>query len=173
MTELDGKELSGRRRPRSSAVAGVAVAAVALAGGGSAVTALSSAPTRVPQPPSVSSSALSVEQHLVQVVNSGGVLVNQATVTHPNRALRGVQVGTTPSGGELIVAVAHSGGPAARAGILAGDVITAVNGTATPDPTALAGLLAGMGPRQPASVSLTHPDGTSQTVQVSLGTYHG
>jgi S1-C subfamily serine protease len=100
-------------------------------------------------------------------------LINQGAVTHPDRTVAGVRVGTTTSGGGLIVALAQSGGPAARAGILAGDVITAVNGTATPDPAALAALLARIRPGQPVSVSLTHPDGTSQTVQVGLGTYHG
>jgi S1-C subfamily serine protease len=100
-------------------------------------------------------------------------LINEGTVAHFNRALAGVQVGAIPSGGGLIVALAQAGGPAARAGILAGDVITAVNGTATPDPTALASLLARLGPGQPASVSLIHPDGTSRTVQVSLGTHQG
>jgi S1-C subfamily serine protease len=106
------------------------------------------------------------------VRNIATQLINQGTVTNSNRAFPGVQVGSTSSG-ELVVALAQPGGPAVRAGILAGDVITAVNGTATPDPSTLADLLARTMPDQPVSVSLIHPDGTSQTVQVGLGTQQG
>jgi putative serine protease PepD len=44
-----------------------------------------------------------------------------------------VQVGATTSGGVLVNQV-RPAGPAATAGVKTGDVITAVNGTATPDP---------------------------------------
>jgi hypothetical protein len=54
--------------------------------------------------------------------------------------------------------------------ILTGDLITALNGTAIPDSTT-ADVLAGLEPGQIVSVVRTHPDGSSQTVQVSLGQY--
>jgi serine protease Do len=71
----------------------------------------------------------------------------------------------------VLVTQAQPDAPAAQAGILAGDIITAINGTAIPDSTTLADMLAGSKPGQSVSVILTHPDGTTQTVQVSLGTY--
>jgi S1-C subfamily serine protease len=106
------------------------------------------------------------------VKNIAGQLVNQGTVTNTNRAYLGVQGGATTSGGVLVTQV-QPGGPAATAGIKTGDVITSVNGTATPDPTTLADLLAGLKPGQTAMVTVTQPDGTSQTVQVTLGQYPG
>ncbi|WP_329044996.1 trypsin-like peptidase domain-containing protein [Amycolatopsis sp. NBC_01488] len=99
-------------------------------------------------------------------------LVNTGTVTDTNRAYLGVQVGATTSGWVLVTEV-DAGGGAARAGITTGDVITAVNGTPTPDPTTLAETVAGLKPGQTVPVAVTTPDGTSQTVQVTLGQYPG
>ncbi len=69
-------------------------------------------------------------------------LVATGKVANTGRAALGVQVSTVTSAdgapaGTGVVSVT-SGGPAARAGITAGDVITAINGTATPDAQALA-----------------------------------
>jgi len=106
------------------------------------------------------------------VRNIATQLINQGTVTNSNRADLGVQVGTTTSGGLLVIQV-QRGGPAATAGINTGDVITAVNGTTTTNATTLADVLAGLKPGQQVGVAVTHPDGTSQTVQVALGQYPG
>ena len=65
------------------------------------------------------------------------------------------------------------GGPAAKAGLQSGDVITAVNGTATPDTETLTVVLAGMRPGQQASVKVTKPDGSTATVKVTLGQLPG
>ena len=65
------------------------------------------------------------------------------------------------------------GGPAATAGLQAGDVITAVNGTATPDTEALAAVLAGLRPGQPVPVSVTKADGSTATIHVTLGQLSG
>ena len=106
------------------------------------------------------------------VRNIATQLINQGTVTNSNRGGLGVGVGTTTSGGLLVTQV-QRGGPAAAAGINTGDVITAVNGTTTPDTTTLADVLAGLKPGQHVGVAATHPDRTSQTVQVVLGQYPG
>jgi S1-C subfamily serine protease len=66
-----------------------------------------------------------------------------------------------------------AGGPAASAGLAAGDVITAVNGTATPDTQALAAVLAGLNPGQPVDVAVTNADGGSTTRHVTLGQLPG
>ena len=62
-----------------------------------------------------------------------------------------------------------SGVPAAKAGIRPGDVITAIGGTATPDVQALSALLANARPGRSVKVSVTHSDGSTATVNVTLG----
>ena len=78
-----------------------------------------------------------------------------------------VQTVTGPGGqpaGVGIAAVAP-GGPAAKAGLQPGDVITAINGTATLDTEALAAVVAGLRPGQQVPVSVTKADGSTATVQ--------
>jgi S1-C subfamily serine protease len=102
-----------------------------------------------------------------------GQLATSGTVTSSGRAALGVEVSTvvgadgTPAGTGVVSVI--SGGPAAKAGIAAGDVITAIGGTPTPDARALARVLAGLRPGQVASVALTRADGSKATVQVTLG----
>jgi S1-C subfamily serine protease len=102
-----------------------------------------------------------------------GQLVRTGTVTNSGRAALGVGVSTVvgadgaPAG--VGVVSVTKGGPAAKAGIAAGDVITAVNGTPTPDAQSLAGVLAGLHPGQVAKVALTRADGSTTTVSVTLG----
>lgn len=52
-------------------------------------------------------------------------------------------------------------------------MITAINGTATTDPTTLADVLARLKPSQTVSVAFTRPDGTTGTAQVTLGQFPG
>ena len=99
-------------------------------------------------------------------------LVDQGRVTNSHRAYLGVETATTTSGGPLVTKV-QSGGPAARAGIRVGDLITAINGTPTPDQGTLADVLAGLNPGQTVTVAVTRPDAVKQTVQVTLGQYPG
>ena len=64
-------------------------------------------------------------------------------------------------------------GPAAKAGLQPGDVITAINGTATPDTETLAAVVAGLRPGQQVPVSVTKADGSTATVHVTLGQLPG
>jgi S1-C subfamily serine protease len=95
-------------------------------------------------------------------------LISQGKVTNSHRAWLGVEVAATTSGGLLITKV-QSGGPAAKAGIRAGELVTAVDGTATPDPATLADVLAGLHPGQAVRVEVVPPDGTGRTARVVLG----
>jgi S1-C subfamily serine protease len=104
------------------------------------------------------------------VRNIATQLAGTGTVTTSRRASLGVQVGATTSGALLVTQV-QAGGPAAKAGIRAGQLITAVGGTATPDPTTLADVLAGLRPGRTVGVAVTDPGGATQTVQVTLGQY--
>jgi putative serine protease PepD len=83
-----------------------------------------------------------------------------------------VEVADTTSGGLLVTKV-QPGGPAAKAGLKAGELVTTVGGTATPDPATLADVLAGLRPGQTVRVAVAQPDGDSRTVRVTLGQFPG
>ena len=111
------------------------------------------------------------------VTDVAGQIIKTGHVTNSHRAALGVRVQTVtgPDGqpaGAGIAAVTP-GGPAAKAGLQPGDVITAVNGTATPDTETLAAVLAGLQPGQQASLSVTKADGSTATVNVTLGQLPG
>ena len=100
-------------------------------------------------------------------------LIGHGSVVNSHRAALGVTVVTvTGAGGNPagvgVVKVAADG-PAATAGIAAGDVITAVNGTKTPDTQALSVLLATMKPGDKVTVDITKSDGSQAKVSVTLG----
>jgi putative serine protease PepD len=99
-------------------------------------------------------------------------LISKGKVTNSHRAWLGVEVAATTSGGLLVTKV-EPGGPAARAGIRAGELITAVDGTATADPAALADVLAGLDPGQAVTVAVARPNGAGQTLRVALGQFPG
>ncbi|HEX5293283.1 MAG TPA: trypsin-like peptidase domain-containing protein [Streptosporangiaceae bacterium] len=100
-------------------------------------------------------------------------LVATGHVTNSGRAALGVGVSTVagsdgaPEGAGVISVTA--GGPAAKAGIKAGSVITSVNGTPTPDVQALSAAVAGLRPGDVAKVGVTTADGHHETVRVTLG----
>jgi S1-C subfamily serine protease len=62
------------------------------------------------------------------------------------------------------------GGPAANAGIVAGDVITSVNKVPVTSMDALSAELATLKPGQQVPVGITKADGSTSTVNVTLGT---
>jgi len=99
-------------------------------------------------------------------------LVNTGKVTNSHRAYLGVDVAETTAGGLLVTGV-QPGGPATKAGIRAGELVAAVNGTATPDQATLADVLAGLNPGQTVTVTVVHANGNRQTVRVTLGQYPG
>jgi S1-C subfamily serine protease len=111
------------------------------------------------------------------VTDIAGQIIKTGHVTNSHRAALGVQVQTVtgPNGqptGVGIVTVTP-GGPAAKAGLQAGDVITKVNGTATPDTQTLATVLATLHPGQQVSLSVTKADGSNTTIHVTLGQLPG
>jgi S1-C subfamily serine protease len=111
------------------------------------------------------------------VTDIAGQIIRTGHVTNSHRAALGVRVQTVtgPDGQPAGVGIAAvtPGGPAARAGLQAGDVITAVNGTATPDTEALAAVVAGLRPGQQVPVSVTKADGSTATIRVTLGQLPG
>jgi putative serine protease PepD len=64
-------------------------------------------------------------------------------------------------------------GPAARVGITAGDMITAINGQPINAPTDVSQVLATLEPGQTVPVAITKTDGSHGKVNVKLGQYPG
>ncbi len=103
---------------------------------------------------------------------AGQLIATGGRVTNSHRAALGVSVAglVDPSGNPQGVGVqsVRSGGPADRAGIQAGDVITSVAGQQVPDPATLSTVLATLNVGQTVPVVLQR-GGASRTVQVTLG----
>lgn len=99
-------------------------------------------------------------------------LIKNGHVTNSHLAYLGVRVATVTGGGLLVVSTV-SGGPADKAGIRAGDIITSVAGVATPAVAALTTELARLQPDQTVAVQVVRQDGSTATVQVRLGTLPG
>ena len=76
--------------------------------------------------------------------------------------------GSGGASGAQIAAVVN-GGPAAKAGLVAGDVITAVNGKTITTPSAISPIVLKLKPGAKVSVAYTDQFGTSQTTTVTLG----
>jgi S1-C subfamily serine protease len=101
-------------------------------------------------------------------------LVANGKVTNSGRAYLGIQAGATSGGEGVLVVQVEPGGPAAKAGIAAGTLITAVAGKPTPDPSQLAEVLATLSPGQTVPVTTVPPNTSSKTtVNVTLGELPG
>ena len=103
-------------------------------------------------------------------------IIDTGHVTNSHRAAIGAEVATVlgpdgTAGGVGVVAVT-SGGGAERAGLRAGDVITAVGGAQTTDTTALSQALAAAEPGDTVTVTISR-DGQDRSVQVTLGELPG
>ncbi|GAA3431727.1 S1C family serine protease [Kutzneria kofuensis] len=110
------------------------------------------------------------------VTDIAGQIVRDGKVTDSRRAALGIAVETVvgPDGrpaGAGVVRV-DPGGPADKAGIKAGDVITAVGGTPVADTGSLAAVLAKSKPGDTVPVQITRAGKTS-TVRATLGQLAG
>jgi S1-C subfamily serine protease len=104
-------------------------------------------------------------------------LIATGHVTNSGRAALGIAGSDgmdalgNPAG--VIVSQLTPGGGAARAGIVAGDVITAINGQPVTSLADLQNILAGLSPGAKASVTVAAQDGATKTVPVTLGQLSG
>jgi S1-C subfamily serine protease len=96
-----------------------------------------------------------------------GQIVEHGKVVSSRRAFLGVSIGDTGNG--VYVGSVSVGGPAAKAGIVAGDLIVAVAGKPTPTSDELGSVLAASKPGQSVKVKITRQNGSSKTVDVTLG----
>jgi len=100
-------------------------------------------------------------------------LIKNGRVTNSHRAYLGVQAASLPDGGGVAVYSVVSGGPADKAGLKTGDVITAIGVRPTPDQPSMASILSGLQPGQSVQIRITRPDGSAASVTVSLGELPG
>jgi putative serine protease PepD len=98
-------------------------------------------------------------------------IVAHGKVIDTHRAYLGVKIGQANVG--VYIGTVTSGGPAAKAGLQVGDVITAVDGKATQSEDALGAALASRKPGQTVSLSITRQSGSKKTVRVTLGQFPG
>jgi len=102
-----------------------------------------------------------------------GQLVASGKVTNSGRAYLGVESADTGEGNGAYIGQVLAGTGAAKAGIVAGDLITAVNGSPVTDSSDLSTVLAGLKPGQTVTVKLVRQNGSTASVQVTLGQLPG
>jgi S1-C subfamily serine protease len=105
------------------------------------------------------------------VKDIAGQIVTHGKVVDSHRAYLGASTGDAANG--VLVGSVTAGGPAAKAGIHAGDLIVSVNGKPTSTTALLSGVLAELRPGQSVPVAVTSQNATKTTLQVTLGTYPG
>jgi putative serine protease PepD len=98
-------------------------------------------------------------------------MVAHGKVIDTHRAYLGVKIGQANAG--VYIGTVTSGGPASKAGLQVGDVITAVDGKATQSEDALGAVLASRKPGQTVSLSITRQNGSKKTVRLTLGQFPG
>jgi S1-C subfamily serine protease len=105
------------------------------------------------------------------VKDIAGQIVTYGKVVNSHRAYLGISAGDATKG--VYVAAVTAGGPAAKAGIQAGDVIVSIDGEATSTAASLSAVLTGLTPGQKVPAVVTGQNGATTTLQVTLGTYPG
>jgi putative serine protease PepD len=100
-------------------------------------------------------------------------LIKDGRVTSSHRAFLGVQVASLPNGGGVAIYSVVSGGPADRAGLKTGDVITGIGDRSIPDQPSMASALSALQPGQSVQVRVTRADGSAASVTVTLGELPG
>ncbi len=106
------------------------------------------------------------------VSDIAGQIVRYGHVVKSHRAYLGVSLATGPISGAVVTAV-QGGGPAARAGIVAGDVITSIAGHRVASPTEVSEVMATLTPGSTVPVALLRQDGSTASVEVKLGEFPG
>ncbi len=108
------------------------------------------------------------------VTSIAAQLVKYGKVVDSNRAYLGITIADTGQANGVDITSVVSGTAAANAGLKAGELITALNGTATPTSEALGTVLAGLKPGQTVTVKLmcARP-GRAPAMQLTLGQFPG
>jgi S1-C subfamily serine protease len=106
------------------------------------------------------------------VKNLATQIIRNGHVVNSHRAYLGVEIGDTNGAGVLVQSVT-AGGPAAKAGLEAGDVIKSFNGKATPTVDDLTSVGSELKPGTRVSLAIVTQRGKRKTLHVTLGTFPG
>ena len=93
-------------------------------------------------------------------------------VVNSHRAYLGVEIGDTSGQGVLVQSVT-AGGPAAKAGLVKGDVIASVNGHDTPTVNELTSVVSELKPGETVSLAVVTQHGAHRTLHLTLGEFPG
>jgi S1-C subfamily serine protease len=99
-------------------------------------------------------------------------IIRHGHVVNSHRAFLGVVIGETNGAGVLLEKVA-AGGPAAKAGLVSGDVITSVNGSRTANVDDFTSVVSELRPRTTVTLGITTQQGVHKTVHLTLATFPG
>jgi S1-C subfamily serine protease len=99
-------------------------------------------------------------------------IIRHGHVVNSHRAYLGVVIGETNGAGVLLESVT-AGGPAGKAGLVSGDVITSVNGTRTATVDDFTSVVSELRPRTRVTLGVTTQQGAHKTVHLTLGTFPG
>ncbi len=102
------------------------------------------------------------------VTDIAGQIVRDGRVVNSHRAALGVSIADNLYQPGVVIAAVQAGGPAERSGLAVGDSITSVAGHTVTSADELATVLAALRPGQRVQVTITRPDGTSVTRDVTL-----
>ena len=100
-------------------------------------------------------------------------IIKNGHVVNSHRAYLGVTIADTTSGAGVYVSAVTAGGPANKAGINVGDVITAINGSPTLTSTSLGTVVGALAPGKTVTVTLTRQAGGTATLKLKLGEFPG
>ena len=93
-------------------------------------------------------------------------------VVNSHRAYLGVRIGDTNGAGILVQSVT-AGGPAAKAGLVPGDVITSVNDHQTPTLDDFISVVSELKPGTTVTLAVVTQHGAHKTLHLKLGTFPG
>jgi putative serine protease PepD len=99
-------------------------------------------------------------------------IIRHGHVVNSHRAYLGVEIGDTNGQGVLVQSVT-AGGPAAKAGLVGGEVIKSLNGHATPTVDDLTSVASELRPGTKISVAIVTQHGRHETLHLTLGTFPG
>ena len=106
-------------------------------------------------------------------VDFANQLIKDGKVTDSHRAYLGIRSADVMGAQGVLVYSVQPGGPAAAAGIKAGELITSIDGQDTPDAATLSKVLAGLKPGDTVKVVLQASSGGQKTLEVTLGEIPG
>jgi putative serine protease PepD len=103
------------------------------------------------------------------VTDIAGQLIRYGRVVNSRRASLAINIADTPTRSGALIVTVQPNGPAAEAGLTAGDAIINLNGTGIADASDLATALADHRPGDKVTITVENTNATRRTTSVTLG----